>query len=257
MLSLKSVIGLIAVAVAVYLSYDSRGIKFLKTFFNYSPPKSKTRLISKEELKLFNGIAKPSLYLSILGDVYDVTKGSKHYGPGQAYNFFVGKDASRNFISGKFTDEDLNDDIADLSNQELLSINYWVDFYRKSYNKVGVLMGRYYDDSGEVTPYGIKVRHLIKQAIQRKIDKEKLKGKFPPCNIEWNPDTGTHVWCTKKSGGIDREWVGVPRQLYEPGSKNYRCACVNDDNLDMGNLKEYEGCDKTSHSCYFKDNDNN
>ncbi len=30
------------------------------------------------------------LYLAVLGDVYDVSAGSKHYQPGGSYDFFVG-----------------------------------------------------------------------------------------------------------------------------------------------------------------------
>lgn len=40
---------------------------------------------------------------SILGEVFDVTKGKKHYGKGGSYEFFTGKDASRSFVSGDFS----------------------------------------------------------------------------------------------------------------------------------------------------------
>ncbi|KAK6029691.1 hypothetical protein OSTOST_04198 [Ostertagia ostertagi] len=29
-----------------------------------------------------------------------------------------------------------------------------------------------------------------------------------------------------KSGGIQRDWAGVPRLLYDPNTKQQRCACV-------------------------------
>lgn len=48
------------------------------------------RLISVEELALYDGVENKELYLSILGSVYDVSKGVKHYGPDGAYNFFIG-----------------------------------------------------------------------------------------------------------------------------------------------------------------------
>lgn len=48
------------------------------------------RLFYKDELKEFNGIERPELYLVILGKVYNVTKGKSHYGPNQAYHVFVG-----------------------------------------------------------------------------------------------------------------------------------------------------------------------
>jgi len=27
------------------------------------------------------------------------------------------------------------------------------------------------------------------------------------------------VWCTNKSGGIERDWVGVPRRYFKPGNE--------------------------------------
>lgn len=50
----------------------------------------KERLFTSDELKKFvdknNGI-----YLAIVGRVFDVTKGEKHYGPEGTYHGFVGK----------------------------------------------------------------------------------------------------------------------------------------------------------------------
>lgn len=47
------------------------------------------RLFTREALKQFSN-SNNGLYLSILGRVYDVTKGIQHYGPGAQYNSFVG-----------------------------------------------------------------------------------------------------------------------------------------------------------------------
>lgn len=46
-------------------------------------------LFTQEELALYNG--EKGLYLSILGTVYDVGKGSKYYAKGQTYHGFTGK----------------------------------------------------------------------------------------------------------------------------------------------------------------------
>lgn len=47
---------------------------------------------TKEELAKFTGEAEEQpIYLSILGSVFDVTKGRKHYGPGCSYSYFVGR----------------------------------------------------------------------------------------------------------------------------------------------------------------------
>ena len=85
--------------------------------------------------------------------------------------------------------------------------------------------------------------------------------------------TGQRVWCTKKSGGIQRSWVGVPRKLFFPG-RTERCACVkdtgaslfepnsNDPTYDDGdlhnpNLKLYQSCANDPHatSCIVSDID--
>lgn len=49
-------------------------------------------LFTKQDLSKYNGENNDiPIYLSILGSIYDVTKGKKHYGKGCAYNFFAGK----------------------------------------------------------------------------------------------------------------------------------------------------------------------
>ena len=48
------------------------------------------RLFTKEELSKFTGADDGDVYLAILGDVFDVTKGRKHYGVGGGYGFFSG-----------------------------------------------------------------------------------------------------------------------------------------------------------------------
>lgn len=53
--------------------------------------KSDQRILTAEELATFDGIKQKELYLSILGSVYDVSRGAKHYGAGGSYNYFVGK----------------------------------------------------------------------------------------------------------------------------------------------------------------------
>jgi Cytochrome b5-like Heme/Steroid binding domain len=36
--------------------------------------------------------------------VFDVTRGRKHYGPGGGYSFFAGRDGSAAFVSGAFNE---------------------------------------------------------------------------------------------------------------------------------------------------------
>lgn len=49
----------------------------------------KDKLFSKKELEKYNNIEN-GLYLSILGQVFDVTKGEQYYGKGNTYHAFVG-----------------------------------------------------------------------------------------------------------------------------------------------------------------------
>lgn len=62
------------------------------------------------------------------------------------------------------------------------------------------------------------------------------------------------------SGGIERNWIGVPRMLFEsPNSKEYRCACVKLDSKEYeefkGMLREYPQCPKSSIKCAVKTKD--
>ncbi|VDK88639.1 unnamed protein product [Litomosoides sigmodontis] len=225
-------------------------------------------VFTKEQLSFFDG-TRPSkgTYLAILGRIYDVQKGAKHYGPGGSYHFFAGRDATRAFVSGDFTEKGLVDDVKGLSDQDLLGIFDWIKFYEKDYDLVGYLQGTYYAASGKPTARLKEVIKLLEKALQRKdIQAEEIKI-FPPCNSEWQKDMGGRVWCSKKSGGVEREWVGVPRKLFDTKSKSYRCVCVknfgvplstfpgmnkNSGHGDLGNpsLEEYKGCKPTSTTCH-------
>jgi predicted heme/steroid binding protein len=221
-------------------------------------------VLTKEQLTLFDGSrpAKP-VYLAILGRIYNVDKGRKHYAPGGGYHFFSGKDATRAFVTGDFTEEGLTDDISGLSEQELLSVIDWLKFYEKDYKLVGVLQGSYYNADKELTERGINVVESLERAQAYKDKQLKESEVFPPCNSEWQKEKGGRVWCSTKSGGVKREWVGVPRKLFSSFSKTYRCACVknfgpplalpgedgNRGDLDNPNLREYDGCSPSSNSC--------
>jgi len=116
---------------------------------------------------------------------------------------------------------------------------------------------------GSPTDYYRKLQEWMSEAKEDAQSKETEKKIFPPCNSEWSADKGQRVWCTKKSGGIDRTWVGVPRRLFFPG-RTERCACVKDSgislydpgsktnngDLDNPHIKRYEQCpDAKATSC--------
>ena len=170
----------------------------------------------------------PGLLLALLGEVYDVSRGGEYYGPGGGYSFFAGRDASRAYVTGKFEEEGLVSNVDGLSSSDYLGLEEWSSFYQKDYIKVGVLDGLFYDGRGEVTQHwrdlqvstmmlsseketSLYSQGWIEQAHKDKDKNDVEKQMFPPCNVEWTQAEGSRLWCTKKSGGITRDWVGVPR----------------------------------------------
>lgn len=92
--------------------------------------------------------------------MYDVSKGAKHYGKGGSYEFFVGRDASRAFVTGDF-EKDLNDNLEGLSESQIADIINWKKFYDKSYTHIGYVVGRFYDANGEKTEYLVDAERAL------------------------------------------------------------------------------------------------
>ena len=65
------------------------------------PSLPQRRVFTPDELALHDGTRGRGIYLAVLGEVYDVSAGRKHYGADGAYAHFAGRDASRSFITGK------------------------------------------------------------------------------------------------------------------------------------------------------------
>ena len=79
------------------------------------------RLLTPEELKAYDGKeGSPGLYIALLGQVFDVSKGMDHYGPGGGYSFFAAKDGSRAFVTGEFNEAGLVDDLTGLDSESYL-----------------------------------------------------------------------------------------------------------------------------------------
>jgi hypothetical protein len=100
-----------------------------------------------------NGRDGNAIWLSVLGEVFDVSEGERFYGEGKGYGFFAAKDASVCFATGKFNEEGLKEKLEDLSDSQLESIEHWRKFYaeKDNYFFVGVLEGTFYDTSGKPT----------------------------------------------------------------------------------------------------------
>ncbi|KAK7925652.1 hypothetical protein WMY93_007962 [Mugilogobius chulae] len=217
------------------------------TFVNES---ANRRLINSDELTFYDGKqGSKGLYLALLGQIFDVNKGEKHYGPGGAYHFMAGKDASLSFITGDFRESELTDDVSSVPPLQLITLYEWLSFYHRHYKHVGFLIGRYYTESGEPTETLLQIQASLAEGHRLKAQSEAEKTRFPPCNSEWSGSTGGRVWCSTKSGGVERKWTGVPRQLYAPGSTAVRCVCVENPFEDDPNVKKYAGCPSSSESC--------
>ncbi|CAL9685902.1 unnamed protein product [Knipowitschia caucasica] len=224
---------------------------FPREFVNYS---SNMRLITFHELSFYDGKeGSKGLYLAVLGQIFDVNKGEKHYGPGGAYHVMAGKDASLSFITGDFRETELTDDVSNVSPLQLVALYEWLSFYQRQYQHVGFLIGRYYTESGEPTELLLQIEASLAEGRRLKAKSEAEKALFPLCNSEWSGSTG-RVWCSTKSGGVEREWAGVPRQLYSPGSSIARCVCVEHPSEHDPNVKEYEGCSPSSITCLIGPN---
>lgn len=85
-----SVLGVVGVIFAIYFSDVLTVLYTFKHILNPNESGNNT-LYTYQELAFFDGIQAPLLYLSILGTIFNVTKGAKHYGIGQQYHFFIGK----------------------------------------------------------------------------------------------------------------------------------------------------------------------
>ena len=52
----------------------------------------------------------------------------------------LGRDGTRAFVTGTFTEEGATDDITGLSGKEILSVEYWNNFYNSQYTYVGLYL---------------------------------------------------------------------------------------------------------------------
>uniref|UniRef100_A0A7S4RE60 Cytochrome b5 heme-binding domain-containing protein n=1 Tax=Ditylum brightwellii TaxID=49249 RepID=A0A7S4RE60_9STRA len=103
----------------------------------------KKRVVTQEELSSKTGENGSPTWLSVLGEVYDVTPGSGHYGSGSSYSIFAGKDSTASFVTGDFSEEGGKASLDDLPTNQLGGIESWRKFYANhaKYTFVGVLEG--------------------------------------------------------------------------------------------------------------------
>lgn len=183
------------------------------------------KVLTKAELSEYDGTdPERPILLAILGRVFDVTAGARHYGYGAPYAHFSGRDATRAFYTGDFVGPGLTDDINGLDDKSLQGLIDWLQFFEnhEQYSYHGLVEGRFFDSSG---------RALIDFPWER-LEKRKQHVEFPECNYRWGAklggfdDTG-EVWCSMRSGGIERSWAGLPRRLIGTEERSgVKCVCV-------------------------------
>jgi len=200
--------------------------------------------------------------------VYDVHTGAKHYAKGHSYHHFVGIDGSRAFATGEYTAEGLTDDVSGMSMEMLESIGGWHKFFaeHETYRRIGHVVGRYYDARGAPT-------HAFPWAriAESKAAAEAKERRMPMCNSKWSREEGAVVWCTTQSGGIERDWVGVPRLYNEAHDPEYlaltptdgepkrspkpeRCVCITTEMAAQpaAHFSVYLGCAPEADKCQVR-----
>jgi len=73
--------------------------------------------------------------------------------------------------------------------------------------------------------------------------------------MKWSKDSGRELWCSEKSGGIERDWVGVPRRKISLNAEtpDEMCVCARSTSIAAQDpyLREYEGCPSHQSFCKF------
>ncbi|XP_075154585.1 membrane steroid binding protein [Haematobia irritans] len=113
--------------------------------------------------------------VAVNGNVFDVTKGKRFYGPGGPYASFAGRDASRNLATFSVTanDKDEYDDLSDLSAMEMDSVIEWEMQFKEKYTLVGKLLRKgeqptNYEDEEEDTDKDSKPNESSESATTAK-----------------------------------------------------------------------------------------
>nr|CAI5836701.1 unnamed protein product [Callosobruchus analis] len=142
---IQSPLNLVLVLLIVFLVY-----KIIKSRQSDEPvreqipelPKMKKKDFTVEELKKYDGTQEDGrILVAVNGNVYDVTRGKRFYGPGGPYAAFGGKDASRGLATFSVSAAGEGyDDLSDLSTVEMDSVREWESQFKEKYDFVGRLL---------------------------------------------------------------------------------------------------------------------
>ncbi|XP_052612154.1 neuferricin isoform X6 [Peromyscus californicus insignis] len=213
------------------------------------------RLFVPEELARYRGgPGDPGLYLALLGRVYDVSSGRRHYEPGAHYSGFAGR------LVGRFYGED------GLPTPELTQVEALVAKGAEASEQQQREKHRFPPCNAEwSSAKGSRVWCSQKRGIQHPLGGSRPSITPVPGDLMPSLDFCRHQ--EHICGGVNRDWTGVPRKLYKPGAKEPHCVCVrttgpssdqqdnsrhlNRGDLDNPNLEEYPGCSPLAIECTF------
>lgn len=82
------------------------------------------------------------IYISVKGNIYDVSAAREMYGPGGAYSGFSGRDATRGFANGCMEERCMTSSLEGLTEVERKEIDRWVELYHNhdKYTYIGRLL---------------------------------------------------------------------------------------------------------------------
>jgi len=107
--------------------------------FNPPPakPKPEPANLTYEQLRKFDGVSSPNVYVALKGTIYDVSA-SDFYGVGGGYHQFAGHDASINLAKMSHDDNFLDKfGQITLDKEETAVLNDWVLRFETKYPKIG------------------------------------------------------------------------------------------------------------------------
>jgi membrane-associated progesterone receptor component len=94
------------------------------------------RGFTKEELQCYDGAQRPEVYTSVKGVVYEVAP--QHYGPGQSYHVFAGKEISRCLALSIVGNGPANKDwMVGITAEQQKTLDGWSDMFQGKYPVVG------------------------------------------------------------------------------------------------------------------------
>lgn len=110
--------------------------------FNPPPPRPKPVPVnlSYQELRQYDGVGNPKVYVALKGIIYDVSS-SDFYAVGGGYHQFAGHDASVNLAKMSHDDQFLNKyGQITLDKEETGVLNDWVMRFESKYHRVGEIV---------------------------------------------------------------------------------------------------------------------